>query len=391
MVPTRTALQSGKIGFTPFVKCEIEFLPVGTGTRPGDAVVVRYGHPDAYELMIVDGGTLDSGAALVSHVQSYFPGRGIAHVVLTHPDADHASGLRTVLEQLKVNNLWLHLPWNHAAATLPYFDNKNWTEAALATTIKREYDILADIVDSAVASQVNILEPFAGATIGPFSVLSPHRAVYDLLLPQFDRTPSPDQGAIDAAGFWLPKPPSPSALGQLFERAVARVQKWIPETWQLERLRDGGRTGASNESSVVLYGSFDCGPVLLTGDAGILALTLAAHQAGQSGLALQQFDFVQIPHHGSRRNVGPTILNRLLGAPQVQGAARPFTAFVSAPPDDDTHPRKMVVNAFMRRGATVMATQGSKKIYYGGFPARAAYSDARALDFASQVEEYDEP
>lgn len=54
-----------------------------------------------------------------------------------------------------------------------------------------------------------------------------------------------------------------------------------------------------------------------------------------------------------------------------------------------THPRKMVVNAFMRRGGTVIATQGSKRIYYGGFPRRESYVDVQALGFANQVEAYD--
>ena len=30
-----------------------------------------------------------------------------------------------------------------------------------------------------------------------------------------------------------------------------------------------------------------------------------------------------------------------------------FSAFVSAPAEDDTHPRKMVLNAFTRRGGRV--------------------------------------
>lgn len=371
------------------MKCEIEFLPVGSGSKPGDAIVVRYGEVNAYELMIVDGGTLETGDQLVSHVQANFPGRTISHVVLTHPDADHASGLRTVLEKLKVANLWLHVPWLHAASARPYFANKNWTESTLATAIKNQYDILSEIINTAVGSHVQILEPFTGSTIGPFHVLTPYKAVYELLLPQFDRTPAPDQKAIEAQGFWIQKQEPPSALGTLLEKAVAKVQKWVPETWQSERLRDGGTTSATNESSVVLYGSFELGPVLLTGDAGIWALTFAARQAEQSGLPLQQFSFVQIPHHGSRRNVGPSVLNRVIGPIQIQSTTPRFDAFVSAPPDDDTHPRKMVLNSFIRRGGRITPTQGMKVIYYGGFPARLGYTAARTIAFSSQVEEYD--
>jgi len=49
--------------------CEIEFLPVGDGTRAGDAIVIRYGEPDDYKLMVVDGGTTESGENLVAHLR----------------------------------------------------------------------------------------------------------------------------------------------------------------------------------------------------------------------------------------------------------------------------------------------------------------------------------
>jgi hypothetical protein len=103
---------------------------------------------------------------------------------------------------------------------------------------------------------------------------------------------------------------------------------------------------------------------------------------------LQQFTFVQIPHHGSRRNVGPTILNRILGLIQAEGLESRFGAFVSAPADDNTHPRKIVLNAFIRRGGRIVATQGSKAIHYGGFPKREGYVNATTLPFSPRVEAY---
>jgi hypothetical protein len=128
--------------------------------------------------------------------------------------------------------------------------------------------------------------------------------------------------------------------------------------------------------------------VLLTGDAGVCGLTWAANMAELLRLPLRQFSFVQVPHHGSRRNVGPTILTRLLGNKQQESDRTRFTAFVSAPKDDDQHPRRIVLNAFRRRGANVIGTQGFGKIYYGGYQKRDGYSDAEALPFYTRVEEY---
>ena len=370
------------------MKCEIEFLPVGEGCKAGDAIVVRYGEVNNWELMVVDGGNLDSGKALVDHVRQNFGADAVvSHALVTHPDADHASGMREVLDGLSVKNLWLQMPWTFAAAARPYFANKNWTDEGLAKELRAEYDIVAELVATATKKNIPVQQPFAGTAVGPFRVISPYEDVYPYLIPQFDRTPDPDQAALEEAGLWIGKPLG--FVASLIEKAAAKVQKWITETWEYERLKDGGRTSASNESSVVLYGDFDAGRVLLTGDTGIWGLRMAQHFATEEGLALQDFKLVQIPHHGSRRNVGPTILDAVIGPIKPNGTAPNASAFVSAPKDDDTHPRKMVLNAFIRRGFKVSATQGKKIVFFGGFPPRSGYGPLNPLPFAPKVEDYD--
>jgi beta-lactamase superfamily II metal-dependent hydrolase len=371
------------------MNCEIEFLPVGDGCKPGDAIVVRYGDANAYEIMVIDGGNLDSGKAVVSHVKSNFGYHAVvSHALVTHSDGDHASGMREVLAGLPVRNLWLHKPWEFAAASRPYFSNKNWTVEGLAQTIRKEYDIISELVDTAEKNNIPVLPPFGGTCIGPFRVIAPYQNLYPYFIPQFDRTPDADQAAIEAAGYWIGKPPG--LIASLLEKAAAKVQKWIEESWENERLKDGGITTASNESSVVLYGDFGPGRrVLLTGDAGIWGLTMAKCFAHKNGLALQDFMLVQVPHHGSRRNVGPTILNEILGPIKPKGTPAHAQAYVSAPKDDDTHPRKMVLNAFTRRGYGVAATQGRKIVFWGGFPPRPGYGPLDNLPFSPQVEDYD--
>ncbi len=371
------------------MNCEVEFLPVGSGSKPGDAIVVRYGEVNNWELLVIDGGNLDSGKELVSHIRKNFGYNAVVtHALVTHPDTDHASGMREVLDGVPVNNLWLHMPWQFAAAARPYFANKNWTDQGLSQELLKEYDILGDLVASALKKKIAIQQPFAGMSIGPFQVISPWQNVYPYFIPQFDRTPDADQAALEAAGFWIGK--VPGLLARLAEKAAAKVQKWITESWENERLKDGGVTSATNETSVILYGDFGPGRrVLLTGDAGIWGLTLANCFARQKGLAMQDFMLVQIPHHGSRRNVGPSILNSILGPIKPNGTLPHATAFVSAPKGNDTHPRKMVLNAFIRRGYKVSATQGSKIVYWGGFPARPGYGPLPTLPFATRVEDYD--
>lgn len=277
------------------------------------------------------------------------------------------------------------MPWLLAEEARHLFGDKRWTADGLRNKIKAEYDIVADIFDTARTAQCSLYYPFAGEDVGPFRILSPSRETYRYLLPQFDKTPDADQAASEAAGMWIGKQ---NVFSRMFEAAKAAIQSWTTETWDYERLRDGGITSASNESSVVLYGTFERGSVLLTGDAGIRGLHWAANAAEGYGLPLRNFRLVQVPHHGSRRNVGPTILTRLLGNKQHQHEPTRFSAVVSAPKDDAQHPRRIVSNAFLRRGALVSPTQGESVIYRDGYSLRPGEGPAPTLPFYTRVEEY---
>lgn len=168
--------------------CEIEFLPVGEASRAGDAIIARYGDDANYQLMLVDGGHTETGNAIVAHIRKHFGTNAtLEHVLLTHSDGDHACGLRAVLEGIRVKNIWLHVPWLHASVARPLLADKRWTDDGLAAALKRDYHIIADLVDLAVNAGCAINAPFQGANIGPFRVLSPSLDVYNYLLPQFER------------------------------------------------------------------------------------------------------------------------------------------------------------------------------------------------------------
>lgn len=371
------------------MKCEVEFLAVGDKSQAGDCIVVRYGEIDNYKIMIVDGGTAETGENLVAHLKKYFgDGVSIEDVVLTHSDADHASGLRELLKQVPVKKLWLHIPWTLSEEAISLFKDKRWTPDGLSESIKREYPIIDELLQIAISVGCEIYYPFQGSQIGPFTILSPKKETYLYLLPQFEKTPDPDQALIEASSMWIGKE-STNIFEKLFSAATEKLQGWIEESWENERLKDGGVTSASNESSVVMFADIDeQGRFLLTGDAGVNALTWSANYARLRGFTLKSFNFIQIPHHGSRRNVGPSILNEIVGPIQLRGTET-SVAFVSAPASDEKHPRKIVLNAFMRRGSKVIGTQGSNKIHWGGFTPRSDYSNAESLPFSNTVEDYD--
>ena len=369
---------------------EIEFHPVGDASRAGDAISIRYGVNGAYEIMVVDGGTDDAGSELVEHIKSFYGSDTvISHVVNTHPDTDHACGLREILRNFQVKNLWLHGVWHHADEMLPYFADKRWTGEGLATAIRDRYPVVKELIELAEEQGTNIYEPFQGVAIGPFAVLSPSRWTYLRLVPQFRKTPDHDPEALTADNMLLGRVEKSGLLGQIVQKATAAIRAWVDENWDIELLRERSITAAENETSTVLYGRFGDKSVLLTGDAGVNALTWACNQADARGFDLSTLAMVQVPHHGSRSNVTPSILDRLLGPKLPRGSAKRRSAFVSVPKDDENHPRKMVMNAFHRRGAPVYKTQGVYIRHYSGMPARRGESAAIPFDWFDKVEEYD--
>ena len=224
---------------------EVEFHPVGDGEKAGDAITVRYGLNGAYEIMVIDGGTADCGASVVEKIKKHYGEDAIiTHMVSTHPDADHASGLREILSNFSVMNLWVHGLWTHAGEVLPYLSDKRWTEAGLAQEIKNQYPIISEIIELANAQGTQIYEPFQGAQIGPFVVLSPTAWSYARLLAQFRKTPDVDQAALEAENMYLGV--RKGGVVGMFKALVEAAANWIGETWDHELLKENPKTAAEN-------------------------------------------------------------------------------------------------------------------------------------------------
>jgi hypothetical protein len=97
----------------------------------------------------------------------------------------------------------------------------------------------------------------------------------------------------------------------------------------------------------------------------------------------------QVPHHGSRNNISPALLNRIVGNVSGFGSRRSIGCVISAGPEDETHPRQVVVNALLRRGVEPQDTKKGMLLFNHGVPDRAGFSPAPTLEFATRVEAYD--
>ncbi len=326
---------------------EIDFLPVGDGTDSGDTIALRFTRPDngSTAHVIIDAGYKDDGEALVDHVQNFYGTSSIDLAILTHPDGDHIGGMGEVVRGLKVQELWLHQLGAHGGGSLP---------------AAAEVD---DLITVAIEQGAAVREAWAGAQAfgGALTVLGPDRQYYDQLVLE------------QVAGVVEGKAVAKSKLLEAVRNLVDRVTGEMP----IEIPFAAKEVTPRNNSSMITLFSLEGRTLLFTGDAGVPALERAWDTAVEKNLTLTP-NFVQIPHHGSRRNASSAWLDTLLGSSGQPADVR--TAFVSVVAASDKHPSAKVVNAHTRRGCKVVPTAGTAKWHHHGqVPDRPTYSSVDGL------------
>lgn len=341
---------------------EIDFLAVGDGSRSADAIAIRYGNLHSGDLsqqwvVVIDGGTNESGKALVEHVKRYYGTDYVDLVVMTHPDRDHASGLTHVLEGLRVEKLWMHQPWSHSPDILRHFLDGRITNSSLERRLRVSMDAAHEVEEIALKKKIPIIEPFAGlrSPDGVITVLGPSLPYYQQLLPAFSKTPE-----------------STSSPAKSYGSGNNEVQR-VMESLDTERL-PGDITSAENNSSAVLLFQIPGRRVLITGDAGVPALEEVIRYAASSSINLANLDFMQVPHHGSKKNVNSHVLN----------AIKADVAFISAAKEGaPKHPSQRVINALRRRGTYVLATRGMGIVHAYNAPPRQGWGAVETLPFTT--------
>lgn len=348
---------------------EIDFIPVGTGEKSGDAIAIRYGRlnsPNNFsqKVIVIDGGTLESGQKLVEHIKNVYRTTQVDLVINTHTDNDHCSGLREVLNNLNVKELWIHMPWHSSKDYLDLFDDGRITNNSLKERLKEALSIPHELETIARQKKIKIQEPFTGLTFdgGVIEILGPSQDYYTELLPNFRSTPTPTEEVAISKAF----------------TTIKESVNWVLESMNIETLGEDGETSSENNSGTICLFNIAGKKFLLTADTGIPALSRAIAYAKNRGITLHDLFTLQVPHHGSRRNVSPSILNQIKGE---------YALISCAQEGEPKHPAKKVTNALIRRGAKVYANKGSNLKHGHNAPQRSNYNIATPIQFYNQVEE----
>jgi beta-lactamase superfamily II metal-dependent hydrolase len=286
------------------------------------------------------------------------------HIVCSHPHDDHAAGLPDIIasKDITFGQIWMHLPWKHVdlTALAAAVQRGEITAHRVVKIILASLQSSQEIVKAANARNKVINEPFQGKTIGFLTVCGPSQSYYEELLKEFTDFETLTQMDESLAA---------DEINDQLEESLANTAFGKSLLEQTEAAGELGKdpTQPENNSTTLLGTVFGTDKLLFTADAGVPALEKAV-----AAYDLTNVRWMQIPHHGSRRNITKELISLF----------RPKTAYVSA---DGTrkHPRRAVVNAFKAVNTKVFSTHypnpGNLWFHLGATPERPEYWSATAL------------
>lgn len=154
---------------------EIDFLPVDSAssegsTKSGDAITGRFvGSDGRQKVFVIDAGCHATGEAVVNHIKRYYDTTNVDLALSTLADGDHINGMPVVVDELTVDELFIHQPRKHAGAEVSDFSN---------------IDAVDTLIKTAHARGTRVSSPFIGEVRldGHLTVLGPDRDFYEDLL-----------------------------------------------------------------------------------------------------------------------------------------------------------------------------------------------------------------
>jgi hypothetical protein len=352
------------MGFHGF---EVDMLSVGNA----DCILAtRHDGPsNTWHCVLIDGGNKGGAEILKAHLAQRKI-TTINSVVCTHPHDDHAAGLLELLKDktIAIESAYMHIPHWHVDVGAVRKNLGGLAGSPEADNIRKSLSTVEELYAAFESRKIPIIEPFAGTSVQSLTVVGPSQSYYEELVGTFaDIETVKDIDKKDALyKFW----------SALHDQALGELETDLPPD---------PITTPENNSSVILAAAQDNQKYLFTADAGVPALQKAAEQYKLAGC-----HWMQIPHHGSRRNINPALIKIF----------SPKHAWASAE-GSKKHPRRAVVNAFKEVGTRVCSTHYpvSRNLwtYTGSVPQRTGYTpfvplyEAKTLSKSSAPVTFENP
>ena len=302
---------------------EIRFFQVGSASKGGDAILIRL--LDEFRkptVIVVDGGYKETGEKIIDYLQKIDISI-IDLVINTHPDIDHISGLIRLFEEqsLIIKKLIMNRPWRDSNITADYFADNRITDKSVNKRMTEAFNYAYQLEQKAIAKigEDNIIHPVVGNNyFDCLTILSPSKDFYRTKLIESDKTPTTLDNDSSTKTF-------AKTMGVLVSYIKGQM-KWYDE-----------ETTPINETSIVTLLNMPDKVYLLTADAGRNDLKEALDYIDSiNGIANQSVNVLQLPHHGSRKNISPELIRRIRATEYI----------ISCPPNglESHHPSRRMVN-----------------------------------------------
>jgi len=327
---------------------EVDMLSLGDA----DSILVSRWANGSVERVLIDGGA-GTSVLVIRGFLSSIDVSYLDHVVVTHPHGDHADGVVELLRDpsLGVGKLWFHVPFFHVDIGAMLGALRATCDLRYSAQVSACLERVEKLQKLADARGIPYEEPFAASTAGFLTVCGPSVGYYRETIAGLQ---DPD---------WIRQVNSTGSA----EDAFSSLLEVLASAGDSEALLTAPLTSPENNLSVVLAAVQDGNKFLFTGDAGAQGLLAAT-----TAYDLRSCYWMQLPHHGSRRNITQALIDYFC----------PRVAYVSAA-GSLNHPRRALVNALKKLGAVVYSTHypnGSHlRSILGTVPPRAGYGPATQL------------
>lgn len=348
---------------------EIRFFQVGSASKGGDAILIRLLDEDQKPtIIVVDGGYKETGEKIIAYLK-ILNISVIDLVINTHPDIDHISGLIRLFEEesLTIKKLIMNRPWRDSNITADYFADSRITDTSVNKRMTEAFKYAYQLEQVAISKigENNIIHPIVGNNyFGCLTILSPSKDLYRSKLLESDKTPT----TLDDSN-------NTTTFTRTMNKLVHYIKGFM--SWRNEN------TTAINETSIV---SLLCMPnknYLLTADAGKNSIEEALdYKDSQFSLVHKSIDVLQLPHHGSRKNVTPALIQRIMAKEYI----------ISCPPNglDSHHPSRRLVNMVLEKVPTAKifkTADCSSFVFYYNFNWQLPYQTP--MSAFDEIEDYD--